>query len=465
MKITLHINLIILSSTLLPVIVFAGCLSILNISYLYASALAIVTAVIATFFASRSILKGVARPITRMHDAVKSFRAAEYKLAKPLPKEGWPEASSLISVLNRLMLELSAYRSFQLNQVVEEKAKAQALIETISDAILLVDDRGRLMHSNRLALKILEISAKDQDIVLPASAGVEAFRPVFKEMLDSSENYLKLNISVHGPDKDSFVRDYSIMSRQFHMAAFNRPGRVIVIRDVTIEKEIESARETFFHMITHDMRTPLTSINGYAQLMEKAIQPSKITKKYLQAIYNASERLNGMIQDILNMIKLEKGSMTLKLDKIDAVSLCARINEVYKPLANRKNIDFSFSLSEDKIYFDGDLGLMDRIISNLVGNSLKFTPLEGDVKLFCKYKDEYVEFSVMDTGPGIPKEKQEDIFGKHSQLDEHKYMGFGLGLAMCKMAIELHGGNIKVESEEGKGSTFIFTIPKESKNG
>ncbi len=451
---------------LLPIIIFLLCLSVFKIGYAYSTVITIILAAFAAFFVARIIFKGVGHPVSMMSNAVKSFREAEYKLDSPLSKEGWPEANVLISALNRLMLELSAYRSFQLNQVVEERAKAQALIETITDAILLVDDRGRLIHSNKLALRILKIAKKDHDIVLPASAGEEPFRTVLKDILASDENYLKADISVHGPDKEySVTRDFRVMSRQFHMAAFNRPGRVIVLRDVTVEKEIESARETFFHMITHDMRSPLTSIQGYAQIMEQKISPSEITNKCLPAIINASGRLNGMIQDILNMIKLEKGSMTLSIGEIDAGSLCARIIEVYEPLAVRKKIKFSVSGQKDKILFNGDSNLIDRIISNLVGNSMKFTQAEGSITLAYKNEGEDVVFSVADTGPGIPIERQADIFGKYSQLDEHKYMGFGLGLAMCKMAVELHGGNIRVESEEGKGSSFIFIIPKGVKNG
>ena len=464
MKITLRLNLIILTAALLPIVVFITCISVLKLVYSYALAITIISAGLVAFFAVRVILKGMARPISKMSEAVKSFRAADYKLDEPLSKEGWPEAAVLVSSLNRLMLELSAYRSFQLNQVVEERAKAQALIETITDAILLVDDRGRLIHSNNLAFKILKINKEEQDTVLPGSVGEMAFRPIFKDILDSEKNYLRADVIIQEKDS-SAMRDFRVISRQFHMAAFNRPGRVFVIRDVTMEKEIESARETFFHMITHDMRTPLTSIQGYTQLMGNNLASSEVREKCLHAITNSSKRLNGMIQDILNTIKLEKGEMVLHREKLDVTSLYGRVVELYKPLVSRKNINFSISLQEEKISVNVDSGLIDRVICNLLGNSLKFTPDEGSITLACRHEGENVVFSVTDTGSGISSEKQEEIFGKYSQQEEHKYMGFGLGLAICKMAVELHGGSIKVESEEGKGSSFIFTIPKESNHG
>lgn len=431
----------------------------------YAAAAAVL---MSAFLGARAILRGMGAPLNRMSGAVKAFEAADYRLETPLVKEGWPETAGLISALNRLMLELGAFRSFHLNQVVEERAKAQALIETISDAVLLVDDRGRLIHSNKLALSILRVAAETQDVILPESAGEAVFRPVLKDILASQDNFVKAEVSLPcgGAEQESPVnRDFRVMSNQFLLAAFKRPGRVIVIRDVTMEKEIESARETFFHMITHDMRAPLTSIQGYAELMGKCVPRSERTDKYLSAIVTSSKRLNGMIEDILNTIKLERGGMALVLEDMDAASLCARVYEVYEPLAARRNVIFSITMPEGVMRLTGDARLLERVVSNLVGNSLKFTPPGGSVKLFCRLEGSDAVFSVADSGPGIPEEKQTEIFEKFSQLEEHRYMGFGLGLAMCRMAVDLHGGRIWVDSQEGRGSTFSFSVPAGARHG
>lgn len=445
-----------------PALVFAWWL---GLGGGYAAAAAVL---LSAFLGARAILQGMGAPLNRMSGAVKAFKAADYRLESPLVKEGWPETAGLISALNRLMLELGAYRSFHLNQVVEERAKAQALIETISDAVLLVDDRGRLIHSNKLALSILRVEAETQDIVFPDSAGEAVFRPVLRDILASQDNFVKAEVSVPcgGAEQECPIyRDFRVMSNQFLLAAFRRPGRVIVIRDVTMEKEIESARETFFQMITHDMRAPLTSIQGYAELMEKCVPRSDRTEKYLSAIVNSSKRLNGMIEDILNTIKLERGGMALVLVNVDAASLCARVYEAYEPLAARRNMIFSVTLPEGVMPLSADARLLERVISNLVGNSLKFTPPGGSVKLSCLREGADAVFSVADNGPGIPKEKQTEIFEKFSQLEEHRYMGFGLGLAMCRMAVDLHGGRIWVDSQEGRGSTFSFSVPGGWKHG
>ena len=459
MKIIYRLTLIVAAASLLPVLAFFAEVSWFGLAYPQALLLAAAAVFLCGSLSVWALLAGLARPMAGMSQGVKRFIAGDYKLESVIPKDGWPEARVLISSLNRLMLELNAYRAFHLNQVVEERAKAQALIETITDGVMLVDDRGLLIYSNQRALDLLGIDKHDPNIVLPGSVKHETFAPVVSGLMASQENYLKAEVTVHDPDGDCDVcKNFRVISRQFLLATFKRSGRVILIRDVTVEKEIESARETFFHMITHDMRAPLTSIQGYAHLMEQYVPASPEAGKYLQAILRSSMRLNGMVEDILNTIKLEHGEMKLNPAAADAGEMCARVFEMYAPLASRKNIKFSLVPSPSKIDFNADVVLLERVISNLVGNALKFTPNGGEVSLFCSEAGGEVVFGVEDTGPGIPKDKHKEIFEKYTQLEEHKYMGFGLGLAMCKMAVELHRGRIWVESEEGKGSKFSFAI-------
>ena len=306
----------------LPLLVFLACLAGLGSGYAYALVSAAAAVLLVVFFAVDAVLSGVTRPVVKMSSCVKSFIAADYRLEAVLPKEGWPESGNLISALNRLMLELSAYRAFHFNQVVEERAKAQALIETITDGILLVDDRGQLIYCNQRALKLLGIPGPAPDISLPGSVRQKEFAPALSAIMASQENYLKEEVSVPGPDEDySLAKNFRVTSRQFFLATLKRPARVVVIRDVSAEKEIESARETFFHMITHDMRAPVCSIQGYAQLLATVMTSPVETEKYLQPILRSARRLNGMIEDILNTIKLERGDVDLPSAIVDAGAL------------------------------------------------------------------------------------------------------------------------------------------------
>ncbi|OGR70035.1 MAG: hypothetical protein A2179_00255 [Elusimicrobia bacterium GWC2_63_65] len=214
-------------------------------------------------------------------------------------------------------------------------------------------------------------------------------------------------------------------------------------------------------MITHDMRAPLSTLQGYTELLMKKIPASPSTDKYLQSMLYSSRRLRGMIDDILNTTKLERGNMTLQLDSMDAEALLTRIKENHEPVAGPKGIKLLLSAPPSKINFTADPILLERVITNLMGNSLKFTPSGGTITLSAWEDAQKVFFAVQDTGPGIPENKRKEIFEKYSQMEEHKSQGFGLGLAMCQMTVQLHKGDIWVESEVGKGSKFIFTVSKE----
>lgn len=171
--------------------------------------------------------------------------------------------------MNRLMLELGAFRAFHLNQVVEDRAKAQALIDTITDGVLLADDKGQLIYNNQRALSLLGIPKPDGAVItLPAAVRRAELAEALAGMLSQEQDEVRSEVLLPGPDgAEGVARSYMVISRLFHLASLKRPGRVIVLRDITVEKEIESARETFFHMLTHDMRAPLASIQGYAQML------------------------------------------------------------------------------------------------------------------------------------------------------------------------------------------------------
>ncbi|HBE88551.1 MAG TPA: hypothetical protein DDW67_05350 [Elusimicrobia bacterium] len=403
-------------------------------------------------------MSGLVGPMDRTVGFIKRVVAGGYKMDAPLPKEGWPAAADLVSAVNRVLLELNAYRSFHINQLVEERAKAQALLETMTDGVLLVDDRGRLIHSNRYALELLGVGDV-KDAALPGSAAREEFRSALTSIMNSPDALSRADVCLCGEEEGAPSRNLRLVSRQFSLATLKRPGRVIMIRDVTMEKEIESARETFFHMITHDMRTPICSIQGYAELMRKGGSVPPDSEKCLDAIMRSSDRLKGMVEDILNTIKLERGEMNLKPVEMDGAELCGRVLELHQPLAARRNIALSVVPPQGATSFRGDASLLERVVANLLGNALKFTPGGGTVTLSCRTLGGDVLFSVADSGPGVPEAMREEIFRKHYQMEEHKHMGFGLGLAMCRLAVELHGGHIWVSPGAEKGAVFTFNIP------
>jgi signal transduction histidine kinase len=413
-----------------------------------------------TLFVVFLISNRIIKPINNMVAVVNDFLKTQ-RLDKVIPQEGWPEMKILAGVLNRTMLELQAYRAFQLNQVLDERNKAQSLIDTIPDGVLLADDRGAIIYSNQTALSLLGIVKITPDVALPGAINNKAFYAEFLKLSMSNEKFFRAELQAPLSNLASTaLKDFRIIANQFMLVTLKRPGRVIIIRDISHEKALDKAKEDFLHMITHDMRAPLATIQGYTELLMRKVPPSPATDKYFKSVLYSSRRLRGMVDDILNVTKLEMGTMDLQLDNVSAQELLARVCENHEPVAGPKNIKLTVLPGAAPITFACDPLLIERVITNLAGNALKFTPSGGSITFSVSETPEQVLFSVRDTGPGIPEDKRQMIFEKYSQMEEHKNMGFGLGLTMCKMTVELHKGKIWVESEIGNGSNFLFTIPK-----
>jgi len=401
-------------------------------------------------------------------------------LYKPIPLYGPKIFRDIISSLNKVMLELQAYRAFQLNQILDERNISKVLIDSIPDSLLLLDENNNLLHYNQVSAEMLGIKHHDKFTNLIELIGKEHWaEPIKNILLENEKNEFEISvnvpyyyesISIRVPEastrlkienKADFEKKiYKIIKKKYTITSVKKYGVLILTKDITLQKEIEQMKEDFFNMITHDLRSPLTAIDGYTKLIYSMISKDEKLESYFNTIFSAIKKQNGMIDDILNYNKLKNKKLSLSLEKIKIEELVKIIISEHINVAKIKKIELSYKISTKKEEIIADNLLLQRILSNIIGNALKFTPSNGKINIEINEDMENFLFSVEDTGPGIPKYKIPLIFEKYGQLEEHKSQGFGLGLAMCKMAVELHQGKIWVESEIGKGSKFIFTIPK-----
>ncbi len=231
-------------------------------------------------------------------------------------------------------------------------------------------------------------------------------------------------------------------------------------------KELESLKDDLTHMIVHDLRTPLTSVLTGMQTVELAGDLNEGQQEMLTVAIDGGQTLLGMINDLLDIDKMEGGSLKLDYARIHAESLVDRSLRQVALLAQNKNILLHREIAGGIPAFDGDEDKLRRTLVNLIGNALKFTPSGGTVTLGAHVAlgdPDTLLFFVRDTGEGIPQESFGRIFEKFGQVENRKggrKMSTGLGLTFCKMAVEAHGGRIWVESELGHGSTFLFSIPR-----
>ncbi|MBP7687461.1 MAG: GAF domain-containing protein, partial [Thermoflexales bacterium] len=227
---------------------------------------------------------------------------------------------------------------------------------------------------------------------------------------------------------------------------------------------LERLRDDLTHMIVHDLRTPLTSFITGLPLIGELGDLNEIQQKLLTRVLHGGDTLLSMINNLLDIARMESGSLQLNRADVSAAAVTAWAVEQITMLAEDKRLQVVQHIAADVPVFQADLDLLKRVLVNLLGNAIKFSPTAGVVTVAVRLaaEEHAVQFSVTDIGPGIDPKHFDRIFEKFGQVQtmEHgRKASTGLGLTFCKLAVEAHGGCIWVESEVGRGSTFIFTLP------
>ena len=226
-------------------------------------------------------------------------------------------------------------------------------------------------------------------------------------------------------------------------------------------------RDLFLQTVSHDLRNPLGVISMGTSLMRKNLSSGNNDVGSLYQILDTIERntanMDRMISDLLDVERMVNGKLTLKLGKYDICAILRECEELFAPVLASKSISMTIQTDHERIFADVDHDRVLQVLSNLIGNALKFTPNGGDVKLSARKKATKIEISVTDNGPGIPADKKSEIFQRFSQLNSNTGRGLGLGLFISKWIVEAHNGRIRVVSELGKGSTFSFTLAVKSR--
>jgi putative ABC transport system substrate-binding protein len=230
-------------------------------------------------------------------------------------------------------------------------------------------------------------------------------------------------------------------------------------------KDLNRMKSDFVFHVSHELRTPLTAIKGAVDLMLREVAGPLTEKQihYLTRVRSNTQHLAGLINDLLDLSKIESGKSEVKPSRVSLADLMHEVVETLRPVAAEKEIALETAISVPSIVVWADRDKINQVLMNLIGNAIKFTPAQGRVAVSAlKNGNETVQVCVADTGPGIPPDEKQKIFDKFYQLaqvGEAKPKGTGLGLAICRALVELHGGTIWVESEPSVGSTFYFNLP------
>lgn len=359
------------------------------------------------------------------------------------------------------------------DEVSESKAYIENLVENAGDAIVSTDLKDRILTWNRGAEVIFghskeEAVGKSLTILFPPGR--------FKELEDIRSKVqltgVIRNLEVRRKRKDGVIIDVALAVSPIH----DRTGKVIgflhLAKDITEKmryeqrlRELDKMKSDFVSNVSHELRTPLTSIKGSVDNMLDGITGALNEKqsRYLTRIKSNADRLTRLINNILDLSRIEAGKIDLKPTHLSLVALAQEVTESIRPVAVEKLISLEVASPENSATAWADRDKITQVLMNLVGNAVKFTPAHGKVSVAIQRNgDQWMKISVTDTGPGIPPEEARKIFDRFYQVAQtgnQKAKGTGLGLAISRALVEMHGGKIWVESGMGRGSTFSFILP------
>lgn len=356
-----------------------------------------------------------------------------------------------------------------------ESAKNQAILESIADGVLVTDATGTVVLANLSAGQILEIP-HDQLIGKPVNELLGLFAATGENWIHTVEEwahstrregqpqYLAERLTIE--DKFVSVR----LSPVFASGQFI--GTVSIFRDVTQAVEVDRMKSEFVSTVSHELRTPMTSIKGYAELMimGAAGDMSDAQKQYLDVILGNADRMSELINDLLDISRIESGKTTLEIQPVNLSHIVTQVvGEHLQGLISHedKPIQVSTDISPTLPMVNADPDRVTQILTNLLDNAFQYTPANGMISVSTQANGSFVAISVSDTGVGISKENQAKVFDRFFRVEDSEIQqvpGTGLGLAIVRSLVEMHGGTIDVESSLGEGSTFTFTLPCVSEN-
>ena len=372
-----------------------------------------------------------------------------------------------------------------IQDVTEQKLAEEALAEEVSwrrilmeqsrDGIVIIDQDGKVFESNPRYAEMLGYSHEEMQSLHMWDWDVHYTREQLLEMIRLADNRGILH-ETQKRRKDGGLVDVEINA---NAAVFgDRKLSFCVCRDITERKKAEEellsakiaaeaaskSKDEFLATMSHELRTPLNSIIGFSDILQDKNfgELNEKQAKYVEHISRGGRHLLELINDILDLSKVEAGKMELEYEQFYISDAIDEIRKLIDPLAIKKNIHLDVNLDSRLGKIDADKTRFKQILYNLVSNAIKFTPEKGHVTVRARLFDNSVQLSVQDTGIGIAKNDMDKLFQPFKQLNPYltrEHEGTGLGLALVKKFVEMHGGRIRVKSELEKGSSFIFTIP------
>lgn len=407
------------------------------------------------------------KPIKKIIDGIKDIANHNYDCRLNLESHEFAEVSENF---NRMAKRLSDYHSSTLAQIKAAKNYMETIINSVKEPIIGLNNELVIVFINDEALSVLNLKREEvlqktaQDIAMRN----DLLRRLIRELMDYSQKDNKGEkaepLKIYADNKESYFQMKCMQitkSGTTNSGAVNE-GYVIMLKNITEFKELDSAKTTFISTISHELKTPISAIMMSLQLLEdnRVGDLNEEQKELAQSIQDNSERLLGITSELLNMTQVESGKLQLKpriTKPIELIEYAIKANRVQ---AEKFNIQIEVQYPENKIgklFVDSEK--IAWVLTNLLSNAIRYSPENGRIVIGARQADDnYVEMYVRDFGKGIDPRYHQSIFDHYFRVPGTKVQGSGLGLSISKDFVEAHGGSLTVESEIGKGSCFTLRL-------
>ena len=430
---------------------------------IYMSVVATASILIALFFIL-SFPSKIVGPIKELTEKIKSISERNYD--QKLEISSKDELGELASAFNNMADRLKLYQAKHIDQLLSEQRRMEALVHNLDDGVLLIDENKKVVLANKTILDITGL--KETDIVSHYMPDIAAQNDLMREVYKYTLNLDKENNSVkplrivfnneelfYNIEKEE-IKTYSELS---HQETFI--GYLILLKNITQFQARDTAKTNLLATVSHELKTPLSSINLSLKLLDdkRVGSLNEEQKEVINSLRQQSNRLSRVINELLDYSQIETGNIKLRFspanpeDVIDlgVTALMLQLSE--------KNINLETEIEDNLPSINADVEKTVFVLVNLLSNAIRFSKENDKIKIKVNRQKNEIYFSVVDNGPGIPKNQQEKLFERFTNIGDKSKRGWGLGLAIAKEFVQAQNGRIWVESEVGEGSNFIFTLP------
>ena len=417
----------------------------------------ILTGLVLLYWLPRSISK----PIKELKEGI--LEIADHNYEKRLNMDKNEEFREVADSFNRMAERLTEYRASTLSDILSAKKFIEAIVNSIDDPVIGLNMDRQILFINEEALNVLNL--KRENVIRKSAEELalknDLLRRLIRELVTPSEQ--KEPLKIYADNKESYFKAsyVPIINTEAEKDEPRKLGDVILLKNITEFKELDSAKTTFISTISHELKTPIAAIMMSLQLLEdKRVGALNDEQEQLsKSIKENSERLLGITGELLNMTQVEAEKLQLmpKITKpIELIEYAIKANQVQ---ADKFNIQIEVEYPEEKIgklFVDSEK--IAWVLTNLLSNAIRYSKENGRVVIGAKQEDNIIELYVQDFGKGIDPRYHKSIFDRYFRVPGTKVQGSGLGLSISRDFVEAHGGTLTVESELGKGSRFVIRL-------